>query len=832
VRWILLIAYLMGLSIGVHLLNLLAIPAIVLIWYFKKHPEPDAKGILKAFAGSVFLLGFVMYGLIPGVVKLASWFELFFINLFGLPYGAGLAIFVILLAACLAFGIRETGKKGSLLWNQVLLAAALVLIGYGSYTMILVRASADPPMNQNRPDNAFSLLSYLNREQYGDRPLIYGPYYNAPRIDQKPGKAIYGKEDGKYKVVDHVWKPVYDKRFYTFFPRMWQSNPEHTDLYKDWGRISGKPVQVAGPDGKPRTEYKPTFTENLRFFMGYQMGHMYFRYFMWNFAGRQNDTESQGGIRNGNWITGIGFIDSWRLGPQKAIPDSERNAKSRNRYFLIPLVLGFLGGIWQFRNRRKDFWVIFTLFVFTGIAIVVYLNQYPNQPRERDYSYAASFYAFAIWIGLSTMGHRGARGWVWGVVAVLVPALMVAENYDDHDRSGRFIARDFAYNYLNSCAPNAILFTNGDNDTFPLWYAQEVEGIRTDVRVICLPYLATDWYIDQMKKRARESAPVPFSLDRKAYAPGKRDYIYVYERMKDTVELRDMVNFLASDDPQMKLPLQGGSYLDYLPSRNLKLTVDKEKVIATGTVPAEDADKIVNQITWRISRGSLYKNDLMILDLIASNQWERPIYFTSINHENILGLQQYFRLEGFAYRLVPIKNEDPSGYTANINTALLYDRLMNTFRWGNIDKPGINIDSNTYRTTLILRIRNKFASLAEKLVEEGKGDSALAVADRAIRIMPAVNFAHDLGTLQLAEVYYNAASPDKANALIREYAGTIEQELAYFLSLGSEIAGSVSGEAEQNLAILSEMIRLSEAYGQRQLSDELKGISEKLTSAD
>jgi tetratricopeptide (TPR) repeat protein len=413
-------------------------------------------------------------------------------------------------------------------------------------------------------------------------------------------------------------------------------------------------------------------------------------------------------------------------------------------------------------------------------------------------------------------------------VVLLVPGLVLAENFDDHDRSGRYIARDFAWNYLNSCAPNAILFTNGDNDTFPLWYAQEVEGIRTDVRVICLPYLATDWYIDQMKKRVRDSEPVPFSLDRKAYAPGKRDYIYVYERMKDTVELRDLVGFIASDNPETKLPLQDGSYLDYLPARNLKLTVDRQKVLSTGTVSPEDADKIVDRMIWKISRGALYKNDLMILDLIASNQWERPVYFTSINHENILGPQQYFRLEGFAYRLVPIRNEDPSGYTATINTSLLYDRFMNTFRWGNIDSPQVFIDANTYRTTLILRLRNKFASLAEKLLEEGKRDSAIAVADKAVGVLPAFNFANDLGTLQLAEVYYKAGSPEKANALVREYAGQASQELAYYLSVDQKFGGALNDEAEQTLSILGEMIRIADAYGQKALSEELKGIADKL----
>jgi hypothetical protein len=847
-RWILLIAFLMGLSIGVHLLNLLAIPAIVLIWYFKKNPQPDWKGIAKAFGGSLLILAFVMYGLIPGVVMLASWFELFFINLIGLPFGSGLVVFVLLLVGSLVFGLRETWRRGSVRWNHLLLALALVLIGYSSYTVILIRAKADPPMNQSRPDNVFSLLSYLNREQYGDRPLLFGPWYNAPRVDQKPGKPVYGRVDGKYKVIDRSWKPVYDKNFNTLFPRMWQGSPEHAEVYRQWGG-KGRPVQTTGSDGKPATINKPTFSENLRFFFNYQLGHMYFRYFMWNFAGRQNDTETQGGIRNGNWISGIGFVDSWRLGPQDQITEAARDHKSRNKYYLLPLLLGLGGGIWQYRRSQKDFWVVFSLFVFTGIAIVVYLNQYPNQPRERDYSYAASFYAFAIWIGLGVQGlkgiraqghkglraqgHKGIRkgigvGNVLSFAALVVPLLVLTQNFDDHDRSGRYIARDFAYNYLNSCAPNAILFTNGDNDTFPLWYAQEVEGVRRDVRVICLPYLATDWYIDQMKKRAYESAPVPFSLTRDKYAPGKRDYIVVYERMKDTVDLREIVNFIASDDPGAKLPLQDGTVLDYVPTRKLKLPVNRERVLATGTVPASDAELIVPEMFWELKRSSLYKSDLMILDLIATNNWERPVYFTSINHENIMGLQQFFRLEGFAYRLVPIRNEDASGYTATINTQILYDRLMNTFRWGNMEKPGIFIDSNTYRTTLILRLRQRFALLADQLLSEGKRDSALSVLDRVCEILPSEKFQNDINTPGLAEIYYKAGASDKGNRLMLGYVDDIRQDLAYIMSVEEKFGALQENESQRNMAILSELLRLAEAYEQQEVTDKVNRVIREL----
>lgn len=842
-RWILLIAFLMGLSIGVHLLNLLAIPAIVLLWYYRKIPRPTWKGTLLALSGSLCALAFIMYGLIPGIVTLASWFELFFVNLVRLPFNTGLVIFIVILVVVLGWGIRETHRSKSVLWNTVLLSITLMLVGYASYATLMIRSKANPPMNQNNPDNVFSLTGYLNREQYGDRPLFTGPYYNAPITGQKSGKAVYDRVDGRYKIIDRTYKPLYDKRYLTFFPRMWNNGPEQVQLYKEWARIQGKPLDIVDASGKTRVEYKPTFTENLRFFFSYQLGHMYIRYFMWNFAGRQNDTESQGGIRNGNWISGIGFIDEARLGPQKALPDRARESKSRNTYFLLPLLLGLAGAVYQFRRSRKDFWVVLLLFLFTGIAIVVYLNQYPGQPRERDYSYAGSFYAFAIWIGLgvtalgrgvAAIGRSVSRDGVptfvgmTGVLVLLVPVLMAVQNWDDHDRSDRYIARDFAYDYLNSCAPGAILFTNGDNDTFPLWYAQEVEGIRTDVRVICLPYLATDWYIDQLKRKAWLSDPVPFSLTRQQYGPGKRDYIPVIEQVKDTADLPRLIDFVAGDNENSKLALEGGGSINYIPTRWFRLAVDRRKVLANGTVPPEDAGLIVPEIIWELRRPSLYKNDLMILDLIAHNNWERPIYFTSIGHENILGLQQYFRLEGFAYRLVPIRATDDSGLNGSIHTGILYDRLMNTFRWGNISDPSVFIDSNTYRTSLILRIRERFADLADALIGEGKTDSALSVIDRVTELLPPDKFPNDVVTAGLAEMYYRAGVQEKGNALLRGYINDIGQDLRYIISLEKKFGGMMSDDAERNVSLLGEIRRLAEAYGQAGIVLEINTLIDRL----
>jgi hypothetical protein len=837
-RWILLIAFLMGLSIGVHLLNLLAIPAIVLLWYYRNYQHSNWKGTLLALAVALGILAFIMYGLIPGVVLIASWFELFFVNLFRMPYHSGLVVFLILMASVLFLTIRESHRRNSVLWNTILLSVAFILIGYSSYTTLMVRSMANPPMDQNNPDNVFTLIGYLNREQYGNRPLIRGPLYNAPLTGQKPGKAIYDRVDGRYVIADRDFKPLYDKRFITFFPRMWNNDPSHARLYEDWGRIDGEPVEIT-TDGKTRTVNRPTFTENLRFFFSYQLGHMYFRYFMWNFAGRQNDSESQGGIRNGNWISGIGFLDEDRLGPQESLPDRDRNSKSRNVYFLLPLLLGLAGAIFHYKHSPKDFRVVLLLFIFTGIAIVIYLNQSPNQPRERDYSYAGSFYAFALWVGIgvkaltqSIPSFAGkARKTVGAIISLLllaVPIQMAFQNWDDHDRSNRYIARDFAYNYLNSCAPDAILFTSGDNDTFPLWYAQEVEGIRTDVRVICWPYLAKDWYIDQMKRKAWLSDPVPFSLNRGQYGPGKRDYIPVIDQLSDTVDLGRLIDFVTNDSESSKVPLQGGGSMNYFPTRKIRLQVDRARVLANGTVPPEEEDLILPELVWEVKRSSLYKNDLMILDLIAQNNWDRPIYFTSIGHENILGLQSFFRDEGFAYRLVPIRQPETMGQIGSINTAILYDRLINTFRWGNINDPSVFIDYNTYRTSLILRLRQRFADLADALLAEGKKSEAAVVLDRIAEILPPDNFRNDLQTAGLAEMYFRIGQPEKGNVLLTGYLNDLKQEILYILSVQAKFSGLMIDEARRNVALIEEIRRLADAYDQTVMVNETDKIINEL----
>lgn len=835
-RWIILIAYLTGLSIGVHLLNLLAIPAIIFIYYFKKY-KTTPKGIFYTFSLSVFLVLLIMYGIIPGLVLLASWFELFFINLIGLPFNTGVIFFIILLIGFTAWGIYETQKRGKVMWNTVLLAFTMIVIGYSSYSILVIRSNANTPMEQNNPDEVFRLIKYLNREQYGDRPLLFGQYYTAPVLHGEPGKPTYTRIDGKYKITDHRQKPVFDKRFLTIFPRMWHNSQQHAQSYKEWAQIKGRSLQVEGKDGELTRVIKPTFTENLRFFFSYQLGHMYFRYFMWNFVGRQDDIQSHGGILHGNWLSGINFVDEARLGPQDKIPDSALNHKSRNVYYFLPLLLGIFGAVHQYRKGKRDFWVIMLLFVYTGIAIVVYLNQWPNQPRERDYAFAGSYYAFAIWVGLGIMGlmgigrgrTRGRTRWSAPTVAIIaiiaglcIPALMASQNWDDHDRSNRYMARDFAYNYLNSCAPNAILFTNGDNDTFPLWYAQEVEGVRTDVRVICLPYLAADWYIEQMYRKVYDSDPIPFSLTKDQYRMGKRDYVPFFKRIDERRDLLEIIEFVASDDERTKVPLRDGTSIDYLPTNKVRLVVDSAQVMRTGTVQPEDADKIVPVIEWDLKAGGIGKNDLMILDLIAHNNWERPIYFTSIMHQNINGLQDYFQLDGLAYRFVPIKTESAGGRASHINTDLLYDRFMNVFSWGQMDDPDTWVDYYTQRTVMILRIRYNHTLLAEALLAEGKIEKAVEVLDRIVQIMPKEQFPYEIFTAGIAETYYKCGAVDKANELLKSYLHDVYQDLAYFIDLQTSVGSMLGDEAQRAASILSEIDRLTRKYGQIEIAESIQ----------
>lgn len=830
-RWLIFIAYMMGLSIGVHLLNLLAIPAIVFIYYFKNY-QPTKWGITIAILTSVVILAGVMYVIIPGTFRVASWFELMFVNGFGLPYNSGLIVYVLLLILVLGWGIVYTYKKGKVVVNTIILGITVILIGYSSFALILIRANANTPLNENNPSDVFSLISYLNREQYGDRPLIYGQYFNAPAISSSD-KQTYITKDGKYIRSYLKTEYEFDKRFETLFPRMYSPAQDHAEEYKKWGDIKGIPVTIRTQNGETEKRYVPTFGENLKFFFSYQIGFMYMRYFMWNFVGRQDDVQSHGGLLNGNWISGIKGIDAVHLGNQDELTPEMLNHPSRNTYYFLPLLLGLVGFIYQFLKDKRNFVVVVFFFVLTGFAIVVYLNQYPLQPRERDYAYAGSFYAFTIWIGLGVLAIgeilskklNALHGNAIASIGLLgIPVMMGIQNWDDHDRSGKYTARDFAYNYLNSCEPNAILFTNGDNDTFPLWYAQEVEGIRTDVRVVNLSLLGTDWYIDQMKKQCYESRPVPISMNKEQYIQGKRDIIYVVDRFEGKpIELKDVVEFIASDKPETKLRIPDEDAVAYSPAKSFKLSVEKKKVLSSGYVSERDSSLIVPLMEWTFKKSYFQKNDMIMLDIIANNNWTRPIYMVSPYGDSDLGIGEYLQLEGFVYKLVPIKTK-PKDFLSvgRIDTDNLYNFYMNTFRWGRMNQSDVFIDYNNQRTTSVLKLRNNFNRLAQELIRLNKKDSAINVLNKIVELMPQDKYPYDFFMLGIIESYYQLNQTEKATKIAQDYSDISLKNLRYLFSLEKRFEQVVDYEKQVNLQILQELSEMTQKYGQAEVGKEIE----------
>lgn len=849
-RWLILIAYLMGLSIGVHLLNLLTIPALAYIYYFRRY-KVTTQGLIKTGIAGVAILGFVQYGIIQGFVRVGAQIDLLFVNTLGMPFWSGFLFFVALLIAGIIFGLRYTQQRNKPLFNTAVLCFAFIVLGYASYAQVVIRSMANPPMDENNPENAFALLSYLNREQYGDRPLGFGQYYNAKVIDQKEGATQYAELDGKYVKTGNKIEPVYDPKATTLFPRMYSSQENHVEAYKEWANIKG--------------ERTPKMSENIGFFFSYQLGHMFWRYFMWNFAGRQNDNQGHGGILKGNWISGIQFIDEKRLGPQDRLPEGMQNNAGRNTFYLLPLILGIVGMIFHFRKNVHDGTVVTLLFFFTGIAIVIYLNQTPYQPRERDYAYAGSFYAFAIWIGLGVMAladflSKKTSATIAAVTAttisfVAVPVVMAKEGWDDHNRSHRYTSRDFAYNYLNSCAPNAIIFTNGDNDTFPLWYIQEVEGVRTDVRVVNLSLLNTDWYIMQMKRKAYDSDPVPFSLTYDKIIQGTRDYIPYYDRgLQGFRDLKSVVDFFSSDDPGAKATTQGGMTMNYFPTKNFSLNVDRETVLANGTVTADLADRIVPKMEWSISSGKNYlmKSEIMILDLLANNNWQRPVYFAvTVGSESYLNLEDYFQLEGLAYRLVPIKSARArDGQTGRVNTEAMYHNMVEVFQWGNMSDQRVYLDQNNLNMTM--NLRNNFSRLAESLLGEGKRDSAFTALNKCLEVMPDKTVPYNIMMLRIAELYhavgkYHASVVDTSglaidtgqelkdntskqaletgNGIIRRLAEIYEKEFDYYNSLkGTKYSKLVERELGQSVAVIQELGRLARGSAQADLVKEMDDL--------
>jgi L-rhamnose mutarotase len=889
----------MGLSIGIHLLNLLAIPAIVLIYYFKKY-KVTISGVIGAIGIAAATLASIMYILIPGLVKFAALFERFFINVVGLPYWYGVIIYFLIIAGLIVYGIHHTQRKGKVLANTIILMITVIIIGYSSYTLIVIRSSANLPMDQNNPETMFNLLSYLNREQYGDRPLIYGQYFNAPIVSESNGKSEYIQKNGKYVRIGFRPKYHYKSEYKTLFPRMYSNQSDHIKAYLRWTNMKEEDLFEVRTDregnvvkdrygeviydyGRPKG--KPAFTDNLIFFIRYQLGYMYLRYFLWNFSGRQNDIQGnyKEDIDSGNWITGMKFFDAARLGNQDKLPGILLNNRARNRYFMLPLVLGLLGLFFQFKEDKKNFWVVMALFFFTGIAIVMYLNQTPLQPRERDYAYAGSFYAFSIWIGMAVVGFFKAmkpekskllsnfafRGliltavlgifdFIWNkqltftwtilfilamllslyliaiffgivirndrILAVLssvlcltIPVIMASENWNDHDRSGRYIARDFAKNYLNSCERNAILYTNGDNDTFPLWYAQEVEGVRTDIRVINLSYLSADWYIEQMRRKAYESEPVKMTLTPDKYQQGKREIIYLYDRVKGYIDLKEAIQFIAADEIQMQLLPGIPEPIYYLPQHKLRLHADSALVFSNGTIKPEMANKYVPDMKWELRGNYITKNHLMALDFLVTNNWERPIcYAITVGDDNYTGLDDYFEMDGLAYRVIPALARDNIIYSGGINATQMYKNMMEKFKWGGIENYDVYLDENCLR--MLSNMRHNFGNLATALIKEGKVDSARQVMERCLTLFPDDRIPFDLYMLSLVDNYYKLNDPAKAHEIADAILKNTYEELDYLLSLKNKYINYLDLDRRIVAHVLSELIRIGHSNGDKKFS--------------
>lgn len=836
-KWLVLIAYMVGLSIGVHLLNLLAIPAVVFVYYFKKY-QPTKKGIIITGIVSAALVFLVMNIILPGLLVVDRWFEIFFVNTLRMPFHFGTLVFFIVLIGSIVFGLYYTQKHKKVILNTVILAFTFIVIGYSSYFLLIIRSNAHVPINENAPKDALAMNAYLGREQYGTWPLLYGPYFNSPMIDVEDGTPVLGKntETRRYEVVNQRigTEPVFHPDFTTVFPRMWSRQQQiHVSGYQNWGNVTGRPVRFTNQEGETEIINKPTFGENLRFFFAYQMGHMYWRYFMWNFAGKQNDIQGHGSPVEGNWLSGINFIDSVRLGPQNNLPDTMASNRGYNRYFMLPLLLGIFGMLFQLRRRPNDTLVVALLFFMTGLAIVIYLNQTPFQPRERDYSYVGSFYAFAIWIGLGVLSlynffSKKINRKVAGIAAttlalVAAPALMAVENWDDHDRSNRYLTRDMAFNYLSSLAPNAIVFTNGDNDTFPLWYAQEVEGFRTDVKIVNLSLLNTEWYInDMMRRKTYDAPPIPLSLQPIQYRDGTRDFVFLVENenLQGFHDVRSIVQFVASDDQRTRIRTSRG-FEDFLPTRNFRLPVDSARVLANGTVAPEDAHLIVPAVEWVLPGNGLQKNQLIVLDMLATNNWERPVYFAiTTGPEAYMGLEEFFQLEGMVYKLVPIRTPETDGQPGRINTRILYDNIMNNFVWGNIYDPDVYLSEDHRRITV--NFRNIMQRLAFALIEENKNDSAIAVLDRAMEVMPESQVPFNYFNLLIAEAYYLAGDADKGRAIAESLLDDNSQELAYFFAISGPGAGYLESNKQQSLAILQRIQFLASTYDQPDLMEKAK----------
>jgi hypothetical protein len=825
-RWIIFIAYVMGLSIGIHLLNLLVIPAIAVVIYFRRAKTLTAGGTIGALLLGVVVLGLILWGIIQYTVKGAAYFDLLFVNSFGLGFGSGAIFFFVLLIAALVFGVMYSIKNAKPVLNIALICVIFILFGYSSFVMIVIRAKAGTNLNNSDPEDAFSLNSYLNRDQYGETPLIYGQYFDGKPTEQTQGANIYRRGKTKYEVAGKKLTTVYDHN--TLFPRMFSSKNGHPQFYRDW-------MQMGEQDS-------PSMAQNLGFFFSWQVNQMYTRYFFWNFVGRYNDMDGQNSSTglDGNWTLG--------LKSKSSLPQSVTASNAYNRLFGLPLIIGLLGAFFHFRRNQKDAGVVGLLFFFTGIAILLYLNQDPLQPRERDYAYAGSFYAFAIWIGIGVVAlaelmrkkinHQNSAIIATTVCLLAAPVLMASQEWDDHDRSTKLTPRDMAANYLNSCAPNAILFTYGDNDTYPLWYAQEVEGIRPDVRLVNLSLLGTDWYIRQMKQQMNQSAPLPISMPDEKFAAGVRDVIYFNDqKVGGPVEVKDVFDFITSDDKQVMAQYENGESANYLPTKDFKLTVNPNDLIKNGVITADQKDKVAPAMEWKYNSNYVTKDNLAMLDILAHNNWKRPIYFTfTVGTENMIGMEKYMYNEGFALRLVPLKPDTAAAPLESSNTMVMYNNVMNKFKYGNM-KNATYLDHESV-TMFYPKLLWMFMNLSEGLNSQGRPDLAKKVLKKYDEVMPNINPYVDIAARKyyLVETAYRLGETQLGNKWVNDIDNYITDLLNYSYSVNQKGSGDYNTrDVQMSLSILNGLVTLTHDHHQdalnKKLDAQLKDYMNKLGSA-
>ncbi|MEO9804438.1 MAG: DUF2723 domain-containing protein [Reichenbachiella sp.] len=784
-RWMILIAYMVGLSIGVHLLNLVTVPALALIYYFKKREKVSTRGIITTMIASGAIVMIIMEGVIPGLPSFAGKMEIFFVNNLGLPFGSGIVFFIALFLGSLIYGIYYSIRTSNATLNTILVSFAFIVIGYSSYSIVLIRSNYNPPIDENNPEDVLSYVSYLKREQYGSRPLLHGQLFTADIVDQKKGAPVYTKGEEEYEISDYKLEYVYDPDHTTILPRAYSNQPGHVQRYREiLGLKNGE---------------KPSFGDNLEYMFKHQIGTMYFRYFMWNFAGRASD------IQGADWV---GLNDAF----DKVPPMLEEN-KGRNIFYMIPLLLGIIGLTFQYYKDPRNFAFVGMLFFLTGAAIVLYLNSPPTEPRERDYIYAGSYYAFAFWIGIGFVAifnglfailKKGIPAAAIALVLCLsAPVIMASEGWDDHDRSNRYFSVDSAKNFLASCAPNAIIFTGGDNDTFPLWYVQEVEGFRTDVRVIVLSYFNTDWYIAQMMRDAYESKPLPFGLTLDNYKQGGlNDYLPLVERQNikgGTMNAAQFIKLIKEEHPALAVPTSISSY-NSVPAKKFYLPVDSAKVAEMEIIPEQFRSLLSDRMTWSMKGRGLEKKDLAILDLIVNNNWERPIYFNNTSASSVnFNLKDYMVQEGNAFRLLPIKN--PSSGEMFVDTEIMFNNMINNFHWRELDNPTVYY-SEDYRN-FVLNHRASFNTLIENLLAEGKQEKAREAILKCLEFMPDHVIRYDHFSVQQIGYLILVGEDDKA----KEMAELISQRSDEMLTYLYETGNLDRFELQKNLISLSELAR-------------------------